>query len=249
MVSSQDCEHPLHSWVCVFLSNHLCWCPSCSISLSNRVRAFHNSNFQPNPCSCPCLSLSLSCPCCHCCPCFPLPSSLPCLLLPCLPLLLPNGLWFVSDMDLADFNVLDNGRLEVVADGLLVAECTNGSGHDLSSHRCAAMAQTRGSSPRRGNVGSRSQNERHMSRTHRVGGKARLVVLAAEMEGRWSSETAHVLCSLAKARTQSALGAPGQDGVPLVATVAHATLQRRFLFPCWRQGQVMLHINTPCSEG
>ena len=34
-VSSQDCEH-LHSWVCVFPSNHL-WCSSCSISLSSKV--------------------------------------------------------------------------------------------------------------------------------------------------------------------------------------------------------------------
>ena len=53
--SSQDCEHPLHFGICAFLSsNHLCWCSSCSNSLSSSVRAFHNSNIQSNPCCCPC---------------------------------------------------------------------------------------------------------------------------------------------------------------------------------------------------
>ena len=57
--SSQDCEHPLHSWICAFLSNHLSWCSSCSSSHSSSVRAFHNSNIHSNPCSCPC---PCSCP-------------------------------------------------------------------------------------------------------------------------------------------------------------------------------------------
>ena len=57
LIAPSDCEHPLHSWICAFVSNHLCWCSSCSSSLSSSVRAFHNSNSQPNPCSCPC-----SCP-------------------------------------------------------------------------------------------------------------------------------------------------------------------------------------------
>ena len=68
-----------------FLSNHICWCSSCSNSLLSSLRAFHSSNIQPNPCSCPC-----SCPCpvravlaviaspclcpCHACLCFVCPS-------------------------------------------------------------------------------------------------------------------------------------------------------------------------------
>ena len=81
--SSQDCELPLHSWFCAFLSKHLCWCLSYSNSLSSSVRAFHSSNIQSNPCSrpCPCSCLVLVvfavlavlaslclCPC-HACPC------------------------------------------------------------------------------------------------------------------------------------------------------------------------------------
>ena len=37
---------------------------------------------------------------------------------------------FVRDMDLADFNALDNRRLEVVADGLTLWRVPNCSGHD-----------------------------------------------------------------------------------------------------------------------
>ena len=65
----------MHSWICAFLSNHLCWCSTRSNSLSSSVGAFHSSIIQSNPCSCPC---------------FPLPLPLPCLPLLCLPVPWPN---------------------------------------------------------------------------------------------------------------------------------------------------------------
>ena len=82
MVSSQDCER-LHSWVCVFLSNHFCGCSSFSNSLSSSVHVFHSSTFNrilvlvlalvlgpvqccpcfPLPCACAMLAFALFCPC------------------------------------------------------------------------------------------------------------------------------------------------------------------------------------------
>ena len=114
---------------------------------------------------------------------------------------------FVRDMDLADFNALDNRRLEVVvADGLTLWRGAQLQWTRLSCHRCAVSAQqAKSSSPRRGSVGSSSKRkEDTYPELTGEGGRARLVVLvAAEVGGRWSSETVQFLCSLAKARAQS----------------------------------------------
>ena len=50
---------------------------------------------------------------------------------------------------------------------------------------------------------ARRQKERTYPELVGEGGRARLVVLAAEVGGRWSEETAHFLRSLAKARSES----------------------------------------------
>ena len=50
---------------------------------------------------------------------------------------------------------------------------------------------------------ARQQKERTYPELSGDGGRARLVVLAAEVGGRWSPETAEFLCALAKARAQS----------------------------------------------
>ena len=44
--SSQDCERPLRSWLCTFLSDHLCWHLSCSNNPSSSVRAFTVPTFN-----------------------------------------------------------------------------------------------------------------------------------------------------------------------------------------------------------
>ena len=114
---------------------------------------------------------------------------------------------FVRDMDLADFNALDNRRLEVVADGLtlwrgaqlavdttLVSPlCRDGSARRRAAHHDGAALEA-----------ARKRKEDTYPELSGEGGRARLVVLAAEVGGRWSSETAQFLCSLAKARAQSA---------------------------------------------
>ena len=57
--------------------------------------------------------------------------------------------------------------------------------------------------PWRGSGGSAAQERNHTPGVGGEGGRARLVVLAAETGGRWSDETAHFLRSLAKAKAES----------------------------------------------
>ena len=51
---------------------------------------------------------------------------------------------------------------------------------------------------------ARRRKERTYPELSGDGGRARLVVLAAEVGGRWSIETAHFLASLAKAKAETA---------------------------------------------
>ena len=110
---------------------------------------------------------------------------------------------YVRDMDLAEFNNLDGRRLEVVADGLtlwqgaqLATDTTlvsplrrDGSARPRAAdHNGAALEE------------ARRRKERTYPELSRDGGRARLVVLAAEGGGRWSIETANFLVSLAKAK-------------------------------------------------
>ena len=56
----------------------------------------------------------------------------------------------------------------------------------------------------------RRRKERTYPELNGAGGRARLVVLAAEVGGRWSDETAQFLEALAKHRAQGAPGVMGQ---------------------------------------
>ena len=114
-----------------------------------------------------------------------------------------GGAWvttnmFVRDMDLVAFDALDNRRLEVVADGLTL-------------WRGAQLAlDTTMVSPLRRDGTARPRAAARLWKTLAAGKRpltpnflgARLVVLAAEVGGRWSVETAQFLTALAKARAE-----------------------------------------------
>ena len=112
---------------------------------------------------------------------------------------------FVRDLDLAAFNALDNRRVEVIADGLPLWH-----GAQLAIDT-TLVSPLRGDGSARGRAadhsGSALQARRRKERTYPElagdAGRARLVVLAAEVGGRWSEETAQFLRGLAKARADS----------------------------------------------
>ena len=110
---------------------------------------------------------------------------------------------FVRDLDLAAFNALDNRRVEVIADGLPVAWCTTGHRHHPRVPTARRRFSTRKSCrPQRFSF-ARRRKERTYPELTGEAGRARLVVLAAEVGGRWSEETAQFLRGLAKARADS----------------------------------------------
>ena len=132
----------------------------------------------------------------------------------------------VRDMDLAEFNNLDGRRLEVVADGLTLWQGAQ-LATEASPLRRDGSARTR---PADHNGVALDEARRRKERTHPElsgdGGRARLVVLAAEVGGRWSIETANFLVSLAKAK---ALASP----FVLQGRVQQAYIQRwSALFAC-----------------
>ena len=112
---------------------------------------------------------------------------------------------YVRDMDLAEHNVLDNRRLEVVADGLSL---WNGSQlairHDVGVH-CTEMAERRKAAAHNGAAlqCARSRKTITYPELSGEGGRARLVVLAAEVGGRFSEEAAKYVHALAKAKSRS----------------------------------------------
>ena len=106
---------------------------------------------------------------------------------------------FVRDLDLGPFNHLDGRRLEVVADGLSLF-----GGAQLAIDTTLISALRRDGTAREGaanrnGVAIRSAHRRK-ERTYPelvgAGGRARLVILAGEVGGRWSPETAHFLRAL-----------------------------------------------------
>ena len=105
-----------------------------------------------------------------------------------------------------DSNALDSRRLEVVADGL-----TLWHGAQLAINTTLVSPLRRDGTARRRAANhdgaaleeARQRKERTYLELSGDGGRARLVVLAAEVGGRWSRETAEFLCALAKARAQS----------------------------------------------
>ena len=137
----------------------------------------------------------------------------------------------VRDMDLAHFNALDSRRLEVVADGL-----TLWRGAQLAVDTTLVSPLSRNGATRRRAANhdgaaldaARKRKEDTYPELTSENDRTRLVVLAAEVGGRWSGETAQFLCALAKARAQScASQPPGQDGGSLVASLeCYPGLQR-----------------------
>ena len=113
---------------------------------------------------------------------------------------------YVRDMDLAEHNVLGNRRLEVVADGLSL---WNGS--QLAIDKTLVSPLHRDGRARRKAAthnGAALQCARRKKTITYLelsgeGGRARLVVLAAEVGGRFSEEAATFVHAVAKAKSRS----------------------------------------------
>ena len=112
---------------------------------------------------------------------------------------------FVCDMDLAIRNALDSRKMEVVADGLVL---WRGAQLALDTTMVSPLRRDATTRPRSANFDgaalevARRRKEATCPELSGEGGRARLVVLAAEVGGRWSAETAQFLTSPAKARAQ-----------------------------------------------
>ena len=113
----------------------------------------------------------------------------------------------VRDLDVAEFNLRDTRRLEVVADGLSIF-----GGAQLAIDTTLVCPLSRDGTARRGAASrdgisltaARQRKERTYPELSGEGGRARLVVLAAEVGGRWSDETAQFLRALSKSKAASA---------------------------------------------
>ena len=112
---------------------------------------------------------------------------------------------FVHDMDLATFNALDGRRLEIVADGLTL---WRGAQSAVDTTMVSPLRRDGSPKPRAANHDgaalevARRKKETTYPELAGEGGRARLVVLAAEVGGRWNAETAQFLTVLAGARAQ-----------------------------------------------
>ena len=112
---------------------------------------------------------------------------------------------FVRDMDLAQHDRMDGRRLEVVADGLpllggaqLAIDTTMVSPLHRDGRARGGAAAHDGAALRQ----ARTRKERTYPELAGEGSRARLVVLAAEVGGRWSEETAEFLSSLSWAKVR-----------------------------------------------
>ena len=116
---------------------------------------------------------------------------------------------FVRDLDIAMFNMTDSRRLEVVADGLPLF-----GGAQLAIDTTLVSALRGDGSARRyaasrngvALVDARRRKERTYPELAGDAGRARLIVLAAEVGGRWSDETLMFLKLVANAKSRSAPG-------------------------------------------
>ena len=108
---------------------------------------------------------------------------------------------FVRDMDLAAFDALDNRRLEVLT-------LWRGAQLAIDTTMVSPLRRDGTARPRAANhdgaalEDARRRKEATYPELSGEGGRARLVVLAAEVGGRWSVETAQFLTALAKARAE-----------------------------------------------
>ena len=143
---------------------------------------------------------------------------------------------FVRDLDLAEFNRFDARRLEVVADGLPLY-----GGAQLAIDTTMVSPLHRDGKARRGTARTdgkaldeaRKWKERTYPELPGEGSRARLVVLGAEVGGRWSQETVDFLSSLAWAKVRDlpeelqTLAEHGSDG-----GACSWVVPRRRLSPC-----------------
>ena len=113
---------------------------------------------------------------------------------------------FVRNMDLGAPNAADNRRLEVVVDGLPLF-----GGVQLAVDTTLVSAVQGDGVPRRGAANrdgvALASARRKKARTYpelvAAGARARLVVLALEVGGRWSQEASTFVKLLAKAKVRS----------------------------------------------
>ena len=157
----------------------------------------------------------------------------------------------VRDMDLAHFNALDSRRLEVVADGL-----TLWRGAQLAVDTTLVSPLSRNGEARRRAANhdgaaldaARKRKEDTYPELTGEDGRTRLVVLAAEVGGRWSAETAQFLCVSPKLERRVCLSTSRAGWRQLGCVVGvlswPAAQQGRLPSPCWtaapRQGQATL---------
>ena len=112
---------------------------------------------------------------------------------------------FLRDLDLGVGGVLDNRRLEVVVDGLPLF---NGAQLAVDTTLVSPIRRDGAPRPRAHEVNgialkhARRDKETTYPELAGRGGRARLVVLAGEVGGRFSTETAQFLSDLAWAKTQ-----------------------------------------------
>ena len=112
---------------------------------------------------------------------------------------------FVRDLDLLQHDVVDSRRLEVVADGLpLHAGAQLAIDTTLVSPLHRDGRAIRGAAEKNGKAleNARRRKERTYPELAGEGGRARHVVLGAEVGGRWSEETAEFLTALAWAKVR-----------------------------------------------
>ena len=113
----------------------------------------------------------------------------------------------VRNLDIEGGNPTDARRLEIVVDGLTIFD-----GAQLAIDTTMVFPLQRDGTARRRaadhNGAALDDARRRKERTYpelvRERGRARLVVLGAEVGGRWSAETAEFLAALSKAKAESA---------------------------------------------
>ena len=110
----------------------------------------------------------------------------------------------VRDLDLSQVPGVDGRRLEVVAEGLSLFEGAQLAidATLVSAFRGDGTARVGKHTPGAVLKATRRRKERTYPELAGEGGRARLIVLAGEVGGRWSSETARFLSSLAQHKAQ-----------------------------------------------
>ena len=130
-------------------------------------------------------------------------------------------------------NRLDARRLEVVVDGL---ELFNGAQLAVDTTLVSAL-RADGTVSRKGARRDRARKERTYPELAGEGGRARLVVLAAEVGGRWSNEDSQFVRPLAWAKRRVLQSPPKPKwhthGIGDGGNFWHAQLRSRSRTRCW----------------